>query len=153
MSRTHPVAVEGHRKSRTTLLALVGVATLMFGILLSAAPAHAAAANCDPNKRLCGWIGNKGSISIKIGTDYNGSGGLQSGAWQRTLASGGHSGGITPQKDWDAVWVPAGHCLKTMGGPGQGIPGWNNRVNSSTGIWHKVDDFGAYVWLKKGSCP
>lgn len=153
MSRTHPVATVGRSKTRNALLALAAVATLMFGILLSAVPANAAAANCNPSQRLCGWVGNKGSINVIIGTDYNGNGGLQSGAWQRTLAPGGFSGGITPQKDWDAVWVPKGHCLKTMGGPGQSIPGWNNRTGSNTGIWHKIDDFGAYVWLKKGSCP
>lgn len=128
------------------------VVAVAIGTLVAVAPASAVGGVCDPNARLCGWQGNKGNISVTVSTDYIGNGQVHASSVRKALAPGGFSSGFTPRRDWDAVWVPGGYCLKTMGGPGQLIAGWNNRVGLS-GTWHKVDDFGAYVWLKAGSCP
>lgn len=126
---------------------IASAVSLAAGLLVvGAAPAQAGGCTAGV---LCGWVYNAGSTSVKVGADYNGSTITGQTTW---LNSGQWSpSGI----DWDAFWVPAGACGRAYR-PAQrgGIDlGTLNRVGYSTGAWKKVDNQGAYVKVKSGSCP
>ena len=100
-------------------------------------------------KPLCGVIVNKGSIVLQASTDYTSNGQVAAGSRKVNLNPGASTGNLY---DWDAVYVPAGYCGTFYTGAGYYFRSTNNRVNSSTGWWHKIDDLGAHAILKRGSC-
>lgn len=51
------------------------------------------------------------------------------------------------------VRVEAGHCLIVEGGPFWDARSVIDRTTESTGVWHPVDEWGAWVTLHDGPCP
>ncbi len=129
-------------------VASIATTAALAGGLLVVGAVPAQAGGCTAGV-LCGWVYNAGSTSVKVGADYNG--------WTITgQTTWVNSGKWSPSGiDWDAFWVPAGACGRAYRPGGRnGIDlGTLNRIGSSTGAWKKVDNQGAYVTVKYGSCP
>ncbi len=138
-------------KMKKVLAAVAASAVLIFG---GALPAHAVADQCGGGAGFCGIIKNDGAINITATTDYRTPTSVATGAKKATVKPGNKTPALY---DWDAVWVPNGYCAKINGGPLWNSGGITNNISrssaTSAGTWAKVDNWGASVKLKKGSCP
>lgn len=102
---------------------------------------------------ICGSIKNSGTINITVTTKYVSPTQTGSGAHTMVVKPGGRATGAGAEYDWDAFWVPKGYCGASWGGPFWNSYSTLNRIDKTSGNWKKVDDFGASVKLKAGSCP
>lgn len=126
-----------------------GLALAAVSVLGAAVPANAAAEPCNGNPPSCGYMRNYGSWTFTASTDYVNTTTVQAGAKKASVSPGGR----TPVGwDWDAVWVPSGRCVITYGGIFWDIKTKTDRVGQTTGRWHKVDNWGAKVYMYTGHC-
>lgn len=111
------------------------------------ATAPARAAGCTAGI-LCGWVfATSGSVSVRVGEGWNGTAPTGRTAYVSR-------GSFSPAwVDWDAYYVPAGHCARAFRPAGKGAVqlGTTNRIGMG-GKWVKVDNLGAHVVLKAGAC-
>jgi hypothetical protein len=126
--------------------------------LLAFAPAHTADATCAAPSTitdLCGEVSNDGTSPVVIATRFVDPTTVEGIA--RILSPHDTSDILTTPRgslrDWDAVWVPAGACVRAEGGLTGSSVGYTDRVDQPTGRWHKIDNLGATVKLTYGSCP
>lgn len=111
-------------------------------------PAHTAGA--------CGQIRNTGSTAFTVATNYVSASSatgvkLSLSAGKDTLQSSFRTAS-GDARDWDAFWIPGGSCAKINSGVAAAFVSYDNRVGKA-GVWHKVDNLGANVKVKSGSCP
>lgn len=131
---------------KSVLAGLVLAAVVTFGVPLAA---NAAGEPCAGNPPSCGYLRNSGGYSFQASTDYVNTTTVATGAKKQTVAPGSRT---SVGWDWDAVWVPAGRCVKTYGGAFWNVETKTNRVGQVSGRWHKVDNWGASVYMYAANC-
>lgn len=151
--------VRSRRQKHRMRASIAAAAAILLGVLAFAPAAAAADALCPTSSSTdsCGEIRvfSTSTNNVSIATNYH-SDGTVSGVIGY-VAPGGSSNKYKTStgmyRDWDAVWVPAGYRMVLYTGLGNLVPSVDNRVGKPTGVWHKVDNWGATVAVKPGSCP
>ncbi|TQJ30831.1 hypothetical protein [Microbacterium sp. SLBN-146] len=152
----------GSRRSGRQPVLVVATITLASALVGVGAPAYAGDARCTTNTKTdaCGSIwANMASSSFLIRTNFSPSPGqtvlgTASGV-QQSIKNGTSSNQFKDSSgryyDWDAVFVPYGKCIAIFGGASGSVQSKYYNSKYSSGVWYKIDNFGASITLKNGN--